>query len=310
MLTCVIGGAGFIGRQLVVQLLASGRDVLVLGRRAERPNYLPANTIYEACDYTDRESLHRHIATCAEIIDLAYATVPQTSFVDPMFDLQSNLPGSIGLLQEAAAMRNLRKLLIVSSGGTVYGPVSRLPISEEARTAPVSPYGITKLAIENYGLMFHRLHGVPVTIVRPANAYGAGQKPFTGQGFIATAIGHILKREAVTIFGRNGTIRDYLHVSDVASGILCALDGGSPGEIYNIGSGVGRNNREVLSVIESYANSADYDVNIRVAPERHFDVPANVLNFDRLLAATGWQPKVAFVDGVQEVWRDISNIGS
>lgn len=305
MRTCVIGGAGFIGRQLVRQLLASGRDVLVLGRRNERPQGLSAVADYAVCDYADRTSLRRHIASCAEIVDLAYATVPQTSFVDPVFDLQSNLPGSVGLLQEAAALTNLKQILIVSSGGTVYGPVSNLPITEETRTAPVSPYGITKLTIEHYALMFHRLHGVPITIVRPANAYGAGQKPFTGQGFIATAIGHVLRREAVTIFGQNGTIRDYLHVSDVAAGILATLEKGGLGEIYNVGSGVGRNNRDVLGVIESLARTVGYEVSINVAPERHFDVPANVLNFGKLLAATGWLPKVSFSDGIEEVWSDI-----
>jgi UDP-glucose 4-epimerase len=141
--------------------------------------------------------------------------------------------------------------------------------------------------------------------VRPANAYGAGQKPFTGQGFIATAIGHILQREAVTIFGQNGTVRDYLHVSDVASGILATLDRGSLGEIYNIGSGTGRNNRQVLAAIEPFASQAGYALNINVAPERHFDVPANVLNYGRLLAATGWLPKISFEDGIEEVWVDI-----
>lgn len=305
MRTCVIGGAGFIGRQLVRQLLASGRDVLVLGRRNARPQGLPTAADYAVCDYADRETLRQYIEPCAEIVDLAYATVPQTSFVDPVFDLQSNLPGSVGLLQEAAALKNLKRILMVSSGGTVYGPVSSLPITEETRTSPVSPYGITKLTIENYGLMFHRLHGLPVTIVRPANAYGAGQKPFTGQGFIATAIGNILKRESVTLFGQNGTIRDYLHVSDVASGILAALNSGGLGEIYNIGSGMGRNNREVLAIIEPHARLAGYELGLNIAPERHFDVPANVLNYGRLLAATGWLPKVAFEDGIEEVWKDI-----
>ncbi len=305
MRTCVIGGAGFIGRYLVAQLLETGRDVLVLGRRPDRPQSIDRRAVYAACDYGDREALRRHLESCTEIVDLAYATVPQTSFVNPVFDLQANLPASVGLLQETSQLPRLRQLMIVSSGGTIYGPVSRLPIHEDAPTAPISPYGITKLTLEHYGRMFHRIQGVPVTIVRPANAYGPGQRPFVGQGFIATAIGHILKRDKVTIFGEQGTVRDYLHVRDVASGMLAALAGEGCGETFNVGSGVGRNNREVLSAIEPHATKAGYEIGLNIAPERHFDVPANILSFSKLASQTGWQPRVAFEDGIEEVWADV-----
>jgi len=306
MRTCVIGGAGFIGRYLVAQLLETGREVLVLGRRPEHPRSIDSRAIYATCDYGDREALRRHLEACTEIVDLAYATVPQTSFVNPVFDLQANLPASVGLLQEASRLPHLRQLMIVSSGGTIYGPVSSLPIHEDAPTAPISPYGITKLTLEQYGRMFHRMHGLPVTIVRPANAYGPGQRPFAGQGFIATAIGYILKRDKVTIFGEQGTIRDYLHVRDVASGMLAALAGEGSGDTYNIGSGVGRNNKEVLSAIEPHAAQAGYEIRLDIAPERHFDVPANVLSFSKLAEHTGWQPRVSFEDGIKEVWVNIA----
>lgn len=127
------------------------------------------------------------------MIDLAYSTVPQTSFSDPMFDLQSNLPRVVALMEELKHHTKLRRFMVVSSGGTVYGHATQLPISEYAQTEPVSPYGITKLTIERYALMYHRLHDLPVVLVRPANAYGLGQQAFKGQGFIATAIGSILQ---------------------------------------------------------------------------------------------------------------------
>lgn len=243
---------------------------------------------------------------CEEIIDLAYATVPQTSFADPVFDLQANLPASVGLLEEASALHGLKRILIVSSGGTVYGPARELPISEDASTQPVSPYGITKLTIERYALMYHMLKGAPVVIVRPANAYGSEQKPFKGQGFLATAMGHILKRQEIVVFGEKGTIRDYIHVSDVASGIACALDAGCNGEIYNIGSGIGRSNMEIVAAIEPLAQADGYDVKLNVLPPRGFDVPANVLNSARLTARTGWTPKIDLNRGLAEMWRAIS----
>lgn len=305
MRTCVIGGGGFIGGYLVQSLVESGRDVLVLGRRTERPYALNAHAAYHSCDYSDRAKVRQYLIDCDEIVDLAYSTVPQTSFDDPMFDLQSNLAPSVALLEEVIKLSHLRRLVITSSGGTVYGPATRLPIIEEDRTAPISPYGITKLTIERYALMFHQLAGLSVTIVRPANAYGPGQKPFTGQGFIATAMGRILKRESVTIFGENGTIRDYVHVRDIASGLLCALEHGRAGEIYNLGSGVGRSNRDVLKAIEPLAESDGLCIKIECAQPRGFDVPANVLSFGKLLNHTKWQPHMNFEASLAEMWTSM-----
>lgn len=305
MRCCVIGGAGFIGRYLTIELRATGRDVVVLGRRSLQIASVPDEVDYVSCDYGNRESLKRVLQDCHEVIDLAYATVPQTSFVDPLFDLQANLPPCIGLLETLRELDGLRRAVIVSSGGTVYGPATRLPITEEMTTSPVSPYGITKLTIERYALMYHRLHGVPVNIVRPANAYGAGQKPFSGQGFVATAMGHIARGEDVLVFGKNGSVRDYVHVSDIARGIVAALEKGADGDIYNIGSGVGRSNRQVLDAIEPLATEAGFRIGIRNEPERRFDVAENVLNFGRLLACSGWLPQVAFEQGIAEMWKDI-----
>lgn len=305
MRCCVIGGAGFIGRVLTEQLLSTGREVIAIGRRQAEEVDVPEAVRYIPCDYANGDALQTVLRGCDEIIDLAYATVPKTSFDNPLGDLIDNLPPSIGLLETARRLTDLRKIIMVSSGGTVYGRVDRLPIAEVTKTSPVSPYGITKLAIENYALMFHRLHGLPITIARPANAYGIGQKPFSGQGFIATAMGHIARGDEVVIFGENGTIRDYVHVRDLALGIIAALDEGGDGEIYNIGSGIGRSNKQVLNVIEPLAALEGLDVRIRTEPARAFDVPANVLDFGRLLYCTGWLPKVRFEEGVAEMWDHI-----
>jgi UDP-glucose 4-epimerase len=130
--------------------------------------------------------------------------------------------------------------VLVSSGGTVYGVARSLPIAEDHPTEPISPYGITKLTIEKYAGMFGAASGLPIVIVRPGNAYGEGQHASTGQGFIATAMDAICRGEAVGVFGPIGTIRDYVHVADVASGIVAAWILGAAGETYNIGTGVGR----------------------------------------------------------------------
>src|SRR5690606_21829759 len=121
--------------------------------------------------------------------------------------------------------------------------------------SPISPYGITKLVMERYALISYLTKQLPVTVVRPANAYGLGQRPFTGQGFIATAMGMILEKRPVTIFGARDSIRDYIHVRDVASGLVAALAHGHNGEIYNIGTAIGRSNTDVLQEISTLAKS-------------------------------------------------------
>lgn len=305
MRTCVIGGGGFIGRYLCEELALSGRQVVVIGRKSTSP-FNNKNIEYHSLDVSNIDSLHDILSTCGEVIDLAYSTVPKTSFSDPIFDLQSNLPRVVALMEALKKHLQLRRFIVVSSGGTVYGHANRLPISEYAETEPVSPYGITKLTIERYALMYHRLHGLPAVIVRPANAYGKGQQPFLGQGFIATAMGNILQEKPVTVFGEHGTIRDYVHVKDVATGIMAALQYGENGGVYNIGSGVGRSNKDIIDLIRPLAKKSNKFVTVNNEKERKFDVAANVLNFGRLLSCSGWLPQVSIDDGMLEMWQDLN----
>ncbi len=298
----VIGGAGFIGRHVVARLVATGRRVTVLGRRNPDSVRLPRGVTYVAGDYGNRATLEQFVTGSTEVIDLAYATVPQTSFGDPVFDILSNLPAAVGLLQVAVAAK-VKRLVVASSGGTVYGRALELPIRETHPTAPISPYGITKLAIERYAAMFHEVSNLDVVIVRPANAYGEEQRPFAGQGFIATAIHSVLQGRELTVFGPEGTIRDYIHVSDVATGILAALERGASGAIYNVGTGVGSSNRDILDGIAPMAREAGLDIRVKTLPERAFDVPANVLDSSSLGAASGWQAEVPLSEGLERVWR-------
>jgi UDP-glucose 4-epimerase len=295
----VIGGAGFIGTQLTKLLAASGREVVVMGR-SPRPGHIR----YEQGDYGDRAALRRVLAGAGEVIDLAYATAPQTSFADPIFDVVSNLPPSVSLLQEAVAS-GVRKVLVVSSGGTVYGVPRSLPIREDHPTNPISPYGITKLAIENYAWMFRTLFDLPVVVVRPSNAYGEGQRRLSGQGFIAAAMRCAKEGAEVEVYGQHGTVRDYIHVSDVATGILAALDKGVPGAAYNIGTGRGTSNVDVLRILESLAARAGLRLRTKLLPVRKFDVPANCLDSERLRAVSGWRAVVSLEDGMARMWQAI-----
>lgn len=298
----VIGGGGFIGGRAVHGLLNSGRDVLVLGRKRIPSTTIPKEADYRSGDYGDRSTLRSFLQKGCEVINLAYSTVPKTSYEDPLHDLLSNLPANVALLEECAAA-GIGKLVMVSSGGTVYGPVEMLPIGEHVPAHPVSPYGISKLSSDLYTLMFQRNTGLPAVVVRPANAYGEIQQSGKGQGFIAEAVDAVMGGREIQIYGERGTIRDYIHVDDVAAGIIAALDHGESGSVYNIGTGVGTTNVDVIDHLSRLAAPVGIGVTCRKLPSRVFDVAANVLDSTSLREVSGWNPWVSVSEGIRRVWE-------
>lgn len=301
MRCCVIGGAGFLGSHLVSALRETGRDVLVVGRSDRGTVRLPPGVAYLQGDIQNRAFISNALAGVGELVDLAYSSVPKTSFENPIQDIADNLPGSVALFDVASGL-NLRKMVFVSSGGTVYGEPLQLPITETHPTNPISPYGITKLALEKYAQVYHRMRQLPVLCVRPSNPYGERQRPYIGQGFIATAMASMLSGREIRVFGQHGTIRDYIYVQDVAEALICALDKGLPGESYNIGSSVGLSNSEVLSEISRVALASGVQPRITHVEPRSFDVSANILDVEKLRTLSGWQPTTVFAEGIARTW--------
>ena len=296
MNTLVIGGAGFIGTHLVSELLATGRTVTILDRRTDAIQELPRGADYVAGDFGQCQLIRELLCNHEEVIHLAYTSVPKTSFENPFSDLLENLPPTVQLFAETA--ESGRKLLFVSSGGTVYGEAGTLPIREDHPTRPISPYGLTKLTLEGYAHLYAVTHGLKFVCVRPANAFGPWQKPFTGQGFIASAMTSMMRGLPVTVFGQRGTVRDYIYVGDLAAGIVSALEKGRPSEIYNLGSGVGRTNMDVIEAITPLLEGLAYKIRIEHLPERTFDVRANILDSGKLHKDTGWSPTTPFDKGL------------
>jgi UDP-glucose 4-epimerase len=256
---------------------------------------------YVQLDPNDLSALHILMDECDEIVDLAYSTVPKTSFEDPVFDVLANLPFNVALIKMASE-RSMRKVVFVSSGGTVYGNPGYLPIDESHPTNPASPYGITKLAIEKYGFMYSLLRDLPFVAVRPGNPFGPDQIGGQGQGFVATALFAALTGKSIKIFGDRGTIRDYIYIDDLVSGIASALDAGEPGDVYNIGTGIGLDNRTVLDHISALAAADGRKLIVQIEPPRPFDVAANVLSSARLTYRSGWRPTTNFDEGLVKTW--------
>lgn len=292
----VIGGSGFIGSHLVPRLLAAGKKVTVIGRSATPKHDLSPGATYVPGDFGDVELIRWLLQSHDEVVHLAYATVPNTSFDNPLADLLENLPATVQLFAAVAAKG--KRLVLVSSGGTVYGEGVTLPITEDHATLPISPYGVTKLTLERYAYLYSVTHGLNVVCVRPSNAFGEGQVPFSGQGFVATAIASALRGQPVRIFGPHGSVRDYIHVADLAEGIISALARGVAGQTYNLGSGVGRNNLQVVAAIRPLLEEIGKEVHTVHEPPRVYDVHENVIDSSRLRDQTGWRQRIGFEEGL------------
>jgi len=294
--TLVIGGGGFIGSHLVRNLVASDRSVTVLDRTQSSHGISNSDVTHEVGDFADAQLIERLVSEHDEVVHLAYATVPNTSFKDPLADLDQNLHSAVQLFDIVAHQG--AKLMLVSSGGTVYGEAMFTPITEDHPTRPISPYGVTKLTLEKYAYLYAVTRGLKVTCVRPANPFGEGQRPFAGQGFISTAMAMAMYGDAINIFGEYGTVRDYIYIDDLIDGMLTVLNCGACNETYNIGSSIGRSNLDVVQVMVPLLKHEGFDVTVSYAPARSFDVQVNILDCKKL-RSLGWQPKIKFEDGLQ-----------
>ena len=298
--TCVVGGSGFIGSSLVPYLLENKRDVTVVGRGHLPQNGLPKDVEYFFGDIKDDKFTRNFLKNTDEIIYLASASTPRTSFENLFDDLNENLISAVTFF-DTASRYPIKKMIYISSGGAVYGENDGSLISEKHATNPISPYGISKLAIEKYAQLFWKTKKLPIVCIRPSNVYGEGQKPFIGQGFISTAIGSILSNREIIVYGKNGTFRDYLYIDDFVKGLVLALDKCLPGEIYNLSSGLGLNNNEIINKLKNNHLLKSYFFNIIYEPARESDVLFNILDSNKFKLLCKWQPKISIDEGIERL---------
>lgn len=303
--TLIVGGGGFIGSALVHNLIENDnkRKIRVLGRSRMPAIKLPENVEYVMGDASNPEDLCIALDGVDKVVDLAYSTVPKTSFDDPVFDVTSNLSSVVNLMQKCSGYK-LEKFLLVSSGGTVYGHSSTLTISESHPTNPISPYGISKLLSEKYAVFFKQMYGLPIVIARPSNPYGINQLGRLNQGFIGAVISAINDNRSIDIYGDRGKIRDYIYISDLANGLRLCLDDGIVGETYNLGTGKGYDNIEIMDLIRMTLSASDYN-NVIIKPSRPFDVNRNILDSTKAEVELGWKCSFNIHQGIKEICETV-----
>lgn len=302
MKVLVLGGFGFIGAHVVRALLSRGHEVRVLEWPGRRPHdlILPAWKDIELveADFLDASSLSVALQGVEVVIHLICTVLPEQSNDDPIYDLESNLLGTIRMLSLARRHR-VRKVVFSSSGGIVYGKAQSIPIAEDHRTEPLCSYGITKLAIEKYLQLYQYLQHLDSVVLRCSNPYGEGQDGSRPQGAVGVFLSRLKQGKPITIWGDGLVIRDYVYVKEIADAFVLATEIDTPSRVFNIGTGVGTSLNELIKITEKVTGIAP---EVRYDPGRPLDVPVNVLDVSLAKLALGWVPRVTLVDGIRRTW--------
>jgi UDP-glucose 4-epimerase len=299
----ITGGSGFIGSHVADQFVAHGWDVVILGRTPVMRHSSIRDVTCIQGRVGDRALLEQIFGMGIDgVVHLASSTVPGTSNTDKMFDVKSNLVESLELL-ECCVKYKVTKLVLASSGGTVYGIPRQLPIPEESPTNPICSYGIVKLAQEKYLDLYHRLHGLNYVALRISNPYGPRQDPNGVQGVISVFAAKMMQQKPISVWGSGGTVRDFVHVRDIARLFYLAMISSEQG-IFNAGSGVGISINDLIAMM-----SIELGVipNIIRLDSRKCDVPATVLSCRKAKQAFGWAPQITMEHGIREVGAWLSN---
>jgi UDP-glucose 4-epimerase len=297
----VTGGAGFIGTHLVDRLITAGHKVRVLDRIPieVRPTWLESAQIeYLMGDFSDHSLIDVALKDIDIVYHLASTTIPASSNIDPIFDVQSNLIGTLSLLQ-IALTAGVKKVIFVSSGGTVYGKPKFLPIKENDPTDPICSYGITKLAIEKYLIMFQELHGLDYLVFRLANPFGERQRP-GAQGAIAAFLQKLINGQPIEIWGDGSVVRDYIHIDDVVDVLVRGVNYSGNTRLFNLGSGRGRSLNEIIETLREVTGKP---VECVYKNARPLDVPKSVLDIALVKQEFDWTPNNDFSDEIRKTWN-------
>jgi UDP-glucose 4-epimerase len=301
----ILGGTGFIGRHVALLLARAGFTVTITGRTPlgfAFPNEYSNRITWRELDIAnpDWDDL---VATADVVHHYLWTSIPGREAANPADGLMANVGATIGLL-EALKRRGNGRVLFLSSGGTIYGKLHRIPADEDHPIAPITAYGAEKAVAELYLRHYQTICDLDVRIARIANVYGAGQDPARGLGAVTTFIDHALAGRKISIYGDGTVIRDYVHISDVASVLATLSTIPAPKDfIFNIGNGAGTSLNEIVAILEAHLARP---LDVARTEARSFDVPVSVLAIGRAQTQLGWSPRLSVLAGAARTIEDLA----
>lgn len=305
--TIILGAAGFIGTNLTIAL-SKEKD--------KYNNCLNHVTLFdkEDADYSNIRKLNFsntsimtgnfNMESNFEVItqnqDVVYhlisTTVPTTSNQQIAQELTSNVVVTAKLL-EACVKNKVKKVVFLSSGGTVYGKEKVMPLKEDTATNPISSYGIQKITIEKLLYLYRYMYDLDYRVIRLANPYGQYQKPNGVLGVVTTFTYKVLMGEPIIVYGDGSVVRDFIYIDDAVRGIMNIVNGDSEQKTFNLGCGQGTSIKEVINTIQNVLNAK---INVKYIPARKVDVPVNVLDVTLYEETYGKLEPISLAEGVNK----------
>lgn len=277
-----IGGAGFIGAALVKRFILDEnyKSIVLEPERSNKIRLNPLNQkiIIEQGDLRDSALVLKIIQKyrIKIVVHLVSTMIPGSTMPHFQNEMEDIIVPTMNIM-ELCAEYNI-KFVYFSSGGTVYGN-SKTIHHEADPCEPISYYGLSKLTVENMITFEHRKSGLEYLIIRPSNPYGPGQNIHGKQGLVAVAIGKMISHESLTIWGNGETIRDYIYIDDLAESVYQLIDRKVSNDAFNIGSGIGYSNNEILHFIEEVSEQSLTVIHVK---SRNVDVDRMVLDNQKL----------------------------
>ena len=304
----VTGGAGFIGSHVAELFIANGWNVTVVDDLSSgKMENLPAKAEFHEVGVNSPEFTRLVGSGKFDVVaHLAAQIDVRKSVADPIADAQTNILGTLNLMETLRKSNAATRVVFTSTGGVLYGDFNTPPNYETYPKDPESPYAIAKLSIELYLAYYSRVHGREYAALRFGNVYGPRQDPHGEAGVVAIFCGRIRDKRALTVFGDGLQTRDYVYVDDVARAVWLASTKPLPekGRLdargFNIGTGMGTSVLEIARLLQETAGS---NVPIELAPARPGEQQESFVNADKAGELLGWTPQVTLAQGLAKTYK-------
>lgn len=238
MKNMLIGGAGFIGTNLTIELAKDKEnEIIVVDANKAFFNQIESlglsNVKTQEASFSLDTDFEKLVDGQECVYHLVSTTVPTTSNQQIVQELMANVVVTAKLL-EACVKCNVKKIIFISSGGTVYGKEVSCPLTETTATNPISSYGVQKITIEKLLYLYYYMYGLDYRVIRLSNPYGPYQRPNGILGAVTTFTYKALKSEEITVFGDGSVIRDFIYIEDAIRAIITITNGENKHRVFNI----------------------------------------------------------------------------
>jgi UDP-glucose 4-epimerase len=298
----VTGGAGFIGSRLVDCLIREGHEVAVLDnlfacKTSNLKKHLSKSSSHLIKgDIRDSRAVKKAVKDATTVFHLAAIVDVPLSVKNPVLSNDVNVAGTLSVL-EASLTENVDRFIYISSCA-VYGEARSLPINEEHPTTPLSPYGVSKLAAENYCRNYREIHGLNTCCLRLFNVYGPGQHAGSYSGVISKFIRKVQNGESPVVYGDGKQTRDFIHIKDVIDACILAMENvQTDGGPFNIGTGKPTTIRELADIAIELSDKT----NIKPIHEepRKGDIENSYADISKARKTLNFEPKTELKCGMK-----------